>query len=439
MSTLAIRPLILRLALGLGLAAGFGSLAYFIARAAIGDSIITYVQRAPALASAAQIAGAHLAIDYAPRDPNVRYRSGAALLAAAISEGAGEELAAALAELRTAARMSPDDYRIHLALGRALDRNDQPGEARLAFERATALAPRHFDPRWAYGNHLLRAGDREAAFREFRAALASRPSALDLIFDYAWQSYGGDGPAITRALAPPDAARAQFAALLAARGRPADGLALWRRDGYDRTASEKEARVVTEALIRTGRYADAYDVWYASEKTPHPGPDQGQLLANADFEAPVAVEQFIPFYGWVIGSTPGLIVTLESQKAASGRQALRNSYDVRENVNLVIAAQTVRVKPSTAYRLTFTARALDLNSLSTPLVEVIDPADPTRLAAAAPPLPLGDSEWKKGTIDFTTARATEAITVQVRRPSCNDPPCPLLGRAWFDDFQLTAR
>src|SRR4030095_3116564 len=102
--------------------------------------------------------------------------------------------------------MSPDDYRVWLARGRALDRGGDVAGARAAFERAIELAPNHFDPRWSFGNYLLRAGDREGSFAQMRLALSNRPSALPLIFDSPWGVYRGDGKAIAAALDPPDLA-----------------------------------------------------------------------------------------------------------------------------------------------------------------------------------------------------------------------------------------
>ena len=71
-----------------------------------------------------------------------------------------------------------------------------------------------------------------------------------------------------------------------------------------------------------------------------------------------------------------------------------------------------------------------------PLVEVFDAADAKRMRAAAPSLPTGTNDWKDYQIDFTTAAATEAVTVRVQRPPCGEPPCPINGRLWLDAFAL---
>ncbi|MEK7832715.1 MAG: tetratricopeptide repeat protein, partial [Acidobacteriota bacterium] len=181
--------------------AGIGVLIWTVARPAIGDSFITFVQRSQELSSEARLQGADTAIGLAERDPLAHLGRGAVYLAAANEEQNEMRLKTALEELRTATKISPEDYRAWLALGRALDRSGVLTEARSALERSIALAPRHFEPRWAMGNHLLRAGDREASFAQLRQALAGRPSALPLVFDYAWEAFQGDGRAIFSALA----------------------------------------------------------------------------------------------------------------------------------------------------------------------------------------------------------------------------------------------
>src|SRR5262245_12595415 len=200
MITIPLRPIPIRIIFLLALAAGLSALGWVVVHSAIGDSVMIYVQRDPKLSVEAQIEGADMALKYSPRNPLTHWRRGGVYLNAANEEMEESRVNVAIEELRAATGMSPEDYRVWLALGRALDRGGDVVEARAAFERAISLAPNHFDPRWAFGNHLLRAGDRDGSFAQMRLALNDRPSALPLIFDYAWGVYRGDGKAITAAL-----------------------------------------------------------------------------------------------------------------------------------------------------------------------------------------------------------------------------------------------
>ncbi len=108
-------------------------------------------------------------------------------------------------------------------------------------------------------------------------------------------------------------------------------------------------------------------------------------------------------------------------------------------VNLNDIRQTIVVAPNTDYVLRFAVRAQEVRSASTPLVEVVG-----MMAGDAPPVVLGasasiangSSEWQNVEVKFTTRAATEAVVVRLGRAPCPDALCPLLGRVWFDDFEL---
>lgn len=437
--TLPIGPLPIRLILGLGMAAGLIFLSWQLIRTAVGSSVMTFVQRSADLAPDSRLEGAQLAARWAHDDPSVRYGAGGVYLAAASAEQSEARLKDALNELQAASRMSPEDYRIWLALARAFDRSGDTTRARESFEKATKLAPRHFDPHWAFGNHLLRVGDTTRAFVEFREALSSRPSALNLIFDYAWSAFNGDGKAIARALAPPDSIRAPFVSLLVGRDRVEDALEIWSAGGYNREALPADVRNVAEALIRQDHLADAYNVWYSAKLTDHPDTDDGSLLANGSFERPIPLEAATPFLTWRIAPQRGVTILLDSKEHRDGNYSFRAGFEIRENVDLTIAVQTVPVKKSTTYALTYDVRASELRSLSNPQVEIFDAGKQSRLSVNLPQLRNGDTDWSANRLEFTTSPETEAVTLRIRRPACGDPPCPFVGRVWFDTFKLTEK
>ena len=445
MISIPLGPIPIRLLLVLLLAGGLGVLGWSIVRMAIGESVMTFVQRAPDLSVEARIEGADMAARYAPDDPLIRWRRGGVYLNAAAEELEESRLPTALGELREAAKRSSEDYRVWLALGRAEDRNGDAAAARRAFERAVELAPRHFDPRWAFGNHLLRAGDRDASFAQMRLALGYRPSALPLVFDYAWNAFGGDGKAVTAALAPPDELKPRMIALLIERGRAEDGLQLWRALS---APTPDDVQRVSEALVNAGRYAMAWQIWSAAALPNRPAPDSDSLLSNGGFESAVPLNAVTPFLTWRL--TPGGLFKpmLDSKDAYQGRQALRIGLNVSGNQAFTIATQLIPARPATTYRLTFWLRYEDLESLSTPFVEFYDPALELgvggRPRAAMTPIDLrpeavqeNQDKWIGYSLDLTTAAATEALKVRIIRLPCSAPPCPITGRLWFDDFRIT--
>ncbi len=436
MISISIRPLPIRIIFLVLLLAGLGRLAWPIVRAAVGDSVMTYVNRSPNLAVDSQIAGADMAARYSPNDPTVRWRRGGVYMNAASEDLEEARIGTAIEEFQTAVKMSPEDYRAWLSLGRALDRAGELAEARKAIERAVALAPNHFEPRWAFGNHLLRAGERDASFAQMRLALSYRPSALSLIFDYAWSVFNGDGKAVIAAIDPPAEIKPKMIPLLIQKGRADDALALWRTIPNPPAV---DLQNVTAALVNSGYYSKGFEIWNSANVPDRAAPDPGSLLANGGFEGKTGTA---PFYTWQILTGGMAKVFLDRKKPAEGQQALRVGFEVRDNIPISIASQTIPARPSTLYRLSFKARSEDLESASNPYVELYDPALDLGVAArpraASLQFKTNTEDWTPYEIDLQTGPQTEALRVRIQRPPCDAPPCPINGRLWLDEFRLVA-
>lgn len=434
MNTIPFGPLPIRVLLLVVALAGFGWLIWFLGQSAIGDSFLTFVQRSPDLSWEARLQGADAAVRLDARDPLAHLGRGAIYLAAANEEQNEEQATTALEELRAATKLSPEDYRGWLALGRALDRDGELQQARAALERSISLAPQHFEPRWALGNHLLRAGDRRAAFEHLKIALAGRPSALPLVFDYAWEAFQGDGRAIASALAPSGESRTQMIVLLIARDRPQDALDVWRETPAH---TALEAQQVSSALFYAGKVAAANEVWNSTPMPDRPVPDADSLVSNGDFENPLSLDSKVPFLTWRISPVSGVKASLDRKQPNKGRQSLRFGFEVRENIPQTFLAQTVMVKPSTTYQLDYAFKTEELFGWSMLTLESVDAADPGRLRASNSPLPNGTNDWRAEQLKFTTSPKTEAVTVRFQRQPCPTPPCLLMGRVYFDAIKLT--
>ncbi|MCI0661930.1 MAG: tetratricopeptide repeat protein, partial [Acidobacteria bacterium] len=373
-------------------------------------------------------------IRYAPRDPAIHWQRGGVYFFAASEEQVESRIVTARNELRQATELSPEDYRVWLSLGRVLDRSGSREEARAALERALKLAPNHFETHWTMGNHLLRAGDRQASFTHLQAALNSRPSALPIIFNYAWTAFDGDGKEIIKALSPPRELNAQLVSLLILHGKIDDALALWREQN---APTVKDTQKVIESLINVGRYRTAFEIWTSSGILDRPGPDGDSLLANGNFEQNLLVNSSIPFYSWRIAPLVGDVrLTPDRTKPHEGERCLRASFNIDMNKAIILATQVVPVKPKTKYCLSFFAKTEDLLSLETPYVEIFDSANQKRASAESERFKIRSNEWREYEIELETAAETEALTVRLLRLPCPEPPCPIEGRVWVDGFRL---
>lgn len=431
---------------------------WIIVRPAMGERLLTIANTNAEYDMPTKLATADAAVNVAPKVSLLHYRRGQAYLTLAGGEDAENRIKEAITAFRTAANLSPEDHRIQIALGQALDRLGETVEAKKAFAEALKLAPNYYEPHWALANHLLRNNETDAAFTEFKRALAIRPSELPLLFDYAWNSFNGDVPSILKALDPSPHAKTQFASFLVQRDKFAEGIAMWRELSKSApTLARSNAQSFINTLLAKQHFGTAYEVWEAASKTKHPDedkwnesdrqaqaqwfevnpPDAGSLLNNGDFERDLKIGNLAPFNIWRLTQTKGLSVSRNNQQRKSGDYSLQLNFDIGGNVGFAIIEQLIPIKPSTSYRLSFSAKIEELQTLSAPLVEVYDPANIQRLRAMTKPFPLGNSAWQDYTIEFTTTAATEAIMVRVLRPACGDPICPIRGKIWLDNFKLT--
>ena len=431
---------------------------WFIGRTAIGDRLIAVAQSNNEYDDVTRLASTDAAVQVAPQVPLLQYQRGQTYLALASGEETEARLKEAIATFRTALQLSPEDYRIWVALGQALDRHGEIVEAKKAFAQSLALAPNYYEPHWALANHLLRNNETEAAFAEFKRALAIRPNELPLLFDYAWNAFNGDVPGIMKALDPSVQTKASFAAFLIQRDKFPEGMAMWRElSNTTPRLARINAQPFINTLISKQHFGAAHEVWEAAAKIKHPdenkwteeerqtqaqwfesnAPDAGSLLSNGDFEGDLKIGTLAPFTIWRLTATKGLTVSRNNQQHTSGNNSLQLNFDVGGNVGFAVIEQLIPIKPSASYRLSFAMKIEELTTLSAPLVEVYDPANIQRLRATTKPFPLGTSAWQDYTIDFTTTATTQAVRVRVLRPACGEPPCPIRGKIWLDNFKLS--
>lgn len=458
MTEITLTSPLYRILLLAGLLAILLATGWFIIRTATGDRLIAVAQSVNEYDAATKLATTDAAVQFAPQVPLLHYQRGQAYLALASGEETEARLKEAIATFHTAAQLSPKDYRIWVALGQALDRHGEAAEAKKAFMQSLTLAPNYYEPHWALANHLLRNNEPEAAFAEFKRALVIRPSELPLLFDYAWNAFNGDVPSIMKALDPSVQAKASFAAFLIQREKFQDGMTIWRELTSSAPALARlRSRDFINTLLNKQHFGAAYEIWQTVAKTKRADeanlseearqeetnwyevnpPDANSLLSNGDFERDLKIGILAPFSIWRLTTTKGLTISRNNQQHTSGNNSLQLNFDVGGNVGFAVIEQLISIKPSTAYRLSFAAKIEELTTLSAPLVEVYDPANLQRLRVTTKPFPLGTSAWQDYTIDFTTTATTEAVMVRVLRPACGEPPCPIRGKIWLDNFKLS--
>lgn len=335
----------------------------------------------------------------------------------------------AVVELERATSLRPNDYFFWQELGRAREEAGDNKGAVAALQTAIMLAPYYSQPHWQLGNVLLRNDETVAAFREMRIAATSDPELFPSLLDLAAAVYESNAENVIAAIGPQsDHERLLLVRFLLKQNKEA-GLE-WLTS-IKQIAPEDRAALVTE-LIAAEEFDLAYRVWSAKDGVEY----RGEItLVDGGFENAITMNN--SGFGWQPSlQTPNAKVLLDTNAPALGERSLRIEYSGNFDAKSPVLSQLLPVAPGTRYRLSFSARTDKLFSAGLPVVAVREAPGDTVVIAESSPLPAGTNAWRNFTIEFQTGAATKAVTINIQRQACHVNPCPLVGRAWFDELQL---
>jgi cytochrome c-type biogenesis protein CcmH/NrfG len=407
---------------------------WFSVRWYIGNTIAEYVNPDDRTA----LDTARLAVGMAPGDPLTHW----ALALAEQNRLSADQSNQSISEFEQAVKLSPNDYRFWLALGRALEQTGDTDKAEKAMRRAVALAPSYSYPRWYLGNLMLRSGRDAEAFAELQRATEADPQLRPQVFNLAWEVFRKDPGELTKAIGTSAEARAQFAKYLFDSKQVDAGLSIW--SGL--TAADKQAnRAVGEAMLKdlaeAKRFRQAMDTWNDLTPSDAARARPGQLL-DGGFELNSGGASSRVF-GWQTTSRPQLQVTIDTAgdqaSAHGGSHSLHLLFKVPRKITVEVS-QLVVVDPDTQFELEGFIKTSKLESGGTPIIEILDAADGYALATSTS-APTGDNDWQQFSVPFKTGAKTEAIVIRINRASCADDNsvCPIFGSVWYDDFDLKRR
>ena len=378
-----------------------------------------------------QLEAAQAAMRLAPDDP---WTHGAV---ASIKKNSllPEELADAVHHYEEAVRLSPNDYRFWLELGRAREQAGDRAGGEKALRRAVELAPSYAYPRWYLGNLLLRAGQGEEAFRELRRAAEADSALRPQLFNVAWTLYGQNIDEIKKAVGDSAAARSEFAVYLMGRQRADDALGLWASlRPEERRAQRTAGAGLLKTLLEQKRYRAALSVF--SDINPESSSTKAEQFLNGGFEDDIDASGANVF-NWQIKADPQAQIAIDSSTRRGGARSLRVLFRAATTLAFQNVAQLVVVEPAAEYRFECYVRAEDLKSGGTPRIEIVDARDNSTVLATSAPAAPGTYDWQSVTLNFKTPPQTEAVLVRVGRASCGSiSVCPIFGMIWYDDFNL---
>ncbi len=366
----------------------------------------------------------------APDDPQTHYAA-AVVLERTFDQ---QDLERAIVEYETATALSPNNYLLWLALGRARERAGDADGAEKAVRRAFDLAPHYSVVHWTLGNILLRQGKPDEAFAEIRTAVAGDSNYADAAVAISWQMLEGnldevriaigDSPAATSALVLHLARAKNFdSAVEVLYAVPPD---------EHKTVFETVGDELHALLVQAKKYRSALRI----QPMVQGGSEHAYLgeITNPGFERLIKLQNAGTFE-WQIA--PGMhpqIVLSDGQKRTGAHSLwlIFNSTDGKEfrQVSQMAASEAGRT-----YELEMFYKS-ELKTAATMKWEIVDASTATLLGATDPL--EAEADWSPLKARFSVPPASEAVMIRLVRDGCRSAICPISGRVWFDDFSLRA-
>ena len=345
-----------------------------------------------------------------------------------------EKIENSLDDYEETVRLSPNDFRWWVELGRAREQTSTPESAESAYLRAIELAPTYTYPHWQLGNFYLRQNRSEEAFAELKKAAQNNLRFRQQVYSIAWEFYDQDKARLEAIAGELSDAKVGLAQFYAGKELPEDSLRVWNTlTVEEKRQNESVARLVAQILWDKQKFRSAVEFVRETGIEPQA---KAETIQNGGFEESVGKPE-TTYFGWKISPVEKMNVQLDTSQEHDGRRSLKVSFSGFSEAQLGNILQIVAVSPGVNYRLSFWLKTEELKSAGTPVLEILDSKE-SRLIAASKPFPTGTNDWQKITLDFTAPEIAEGIFVRTARAYCGDS-CPIVGAFWYDDFKLEKR
>lgn len=370
---------------------------------------------------------AALAVRFSPGDPMANW------LAAAARKNifTPEAVSATAKSYETVTRISSNDFRWWVELGRAREQAEDMAAAETAYRRAVEIAPNYTYPRWQLGNFYLRRNRSEEAFAELKNAASTNTVYRDQVFSIAWDFYEKDTARLEAIAGDSPSTRAGLARFYASKKRAADSLRIWNTlSAEEKAANTPIARVIATAFYENRIFRQAQE--FVRDLGIEPDA-RFETIQNAGFENPFAnVKE--TYFSWKVEPKDKIEIKFDPTQKHEGRRGLRVAFSGYSEPTLYAINQYVTVQPEAKYRLTFWLRTENLKSGGTPALEIYN-ANDDKSIVTSDAFPTGSNDWQQIKLEFTAPANAEAVGVRTVRAFCGEQ-CPIVGVFWYDEFKL---
>lgn len=379
-------------------------------------------------ANAEQVADA--ALGFAPRDPLANW------FKASIEKNVftPEKIENSVKLYENVVRLSPNDFRWWIELGRAREQAEKYPEAEAAFKKAVELAPAYTFPHWQLGNFYLRQNRGDEAFVELRLAAEKNALYREQVFATAWDFFDKDIAKIESLANDSLDSKTSLVKFYVQKARAEDALRIWNTISVeDKKLNSGITKDIAQVIYEKRFYRSAVEFARQLQIDPEA---KAEAITNGSFEKLLAVPSET-YFGWKATSSPVDKIEIKSDptQKKDGTRGLRLLFTGYTKPNFYNLWQTVAVEPNGKYRLSFWVKTEGLRSAGTPLLEIVNSND-DKLIVSSKPFSTGSNDWQEIVLEFTAPENCEGLAVRTNRMFCGEN-CPIFGTIWFDDFKLS--
>lgn len=371
---------------------------------------------------------AEVSTSFAPDDPQTHYASAVLLEKSFLPE----DFEKSVAEYEKAAALSPNDFLLWLALGKARERNGDTEAAEKALRRAVELAPNYVDARWTLGNNLLRQGKSEEGFREIRMSADNGEKYVLPAIATAWTIFDGDISQIKRNIGDSAKLNAFLAVFLLNQNRFDDAFNIW--NGISEVGKSEAYRAQSEEVYN--RFLSAGKFRYArivkASLDGFDGSDVFGKITSGGFDNNVRQEKS-DFFDWQIGAGAQPLIGYDDKVKRGGDLSLVIIFNSPDGLDFRNFSQTVAVEAGKTYSFKGFYKA-DLKTAATLRWEIVNATDNSIIATTDSIAATAD--WTNFESSFSVPQNAEAIIIRLARVKCGSTICPISGKVWFDDFSI---
>jgi len=393
---------------------------FYFSKSYFGNSISTQAQNKEV---------AELAALMAPSDSQTHYALGV------LGEKSfmPEDLPKSVLEFEKAVALSPNDFRLWAALGKARERSGNANGAELALREAKRLAPNYSEVQWAFGNILLRQGKTDEAFVEIRKAVDSDPKFASPAANTMWQIYDGDVAKIRKTIGDSNHVNSALAIFLLKQGNISEALEIWNGLPAEKQKTDflKDGEQLYAQLLSKKEYRKALKIYSQISSSDSKKFETGKV-DNGGFES--AVETKKPsVFEWNIANGTRPQINISSAQKKSGRQSLVISFKKTNTKDFRSVSQTIAVEGGNDYEFGVFYKS-ELETSASLKWEIVDTVA-NKVIASTESI-SNNADWEKLTTNFTVPEDTEGIQIRLTKTGCSSAVCPISGKVWFDDFSI---